>query len=49
MYSTELLLNGVGPWTCSCSYDFQVLHMKLQKYKEKTYEEAAKQWKTIKN
>ena len=40
--ATELISNGVAPWTCGTSVDFQLLLMKLQKYKERTYEEAAK-------
>ena len=39
--ATELISNGVAPWTCGSVYDFQILQMKLQKTKEKTFEAAA--------
>ena len=39
--ATELISNGVAPWTCGSVYDFQILQMKLQKTKEKTFEDAA--------
>ena len=40
--ATELITNGVAPWTCGTVCDFQMLNLKLQKYKEKTFEKAAK-------
>ena len=40
--ATELITNGVAPWTCKTSFDFQVVQMKLQKYKEQLYEAAAR-------
>ena len=40
--ATELITNGVAPWTCGTSVDFQVTQMKLQKYKEQLYEAAAR-------
>ena len=40
--ATELISNGVAPWTCGTNYEYQVCQMKLQKYKEKIFEEAAK-------
>ena len=43
--ATELITNGVAPWTCETSTDFQILHMKLQKYKEMIFETAAKKMK----
>ena len=40
--ATELITNGVAPWTCGTSIDFQVVQMKLQKFKEQIYEAAAR-------
>ncbi len=40
--ATELIPNGVAPWTCETNYDYQTLQIKLQKYKEKIFEDAAK-------
>ena len=40
--ATDLITNGVAPWICESSYDFQLLNMRLQKYKEKIFEDAAK-------
>lgn len=40
--ATELITNGVTPWTCGTVCDFQMLNLKLQKYKEKIFEKAAK-------
>ena len=40
--ATELITNGVAPWTCGTSVDFQVTQMKLQKCKEQLYEAAAR-------
>lgn len=40
--ATELISNGVAPWTCETNYDYQTLQIKLQKYKEKIFEDAAK-------
>lgn len=40
--ATELISNGVAPWTCETNYDYQLLQVKLQKYKEKIFEDAAK-------
>ena len=39
--ATELISNGVTPWTCGSTYDFQGLQIKLQKTKEKIFEDAA--------
>ena len=39
--ATELISNGVSPWTCSSSFDFQMFLLKLQKTKEKVFEDAA--------
>ena len=40
--ATELITNGVAPWTCGSNCDFQVVQMKLQKCKEQLYEAAAR-------
>lgn len=40
--ATELISNGVAPWTCGSNYDYQLVQVRLQKYKEKMFEEAAK-------
>ena len=40
--ATELISNGVAPWTCRTNYDYQTLQVKLQKYKEIIFEKAAK-------
>ena len=40
--ATELISNGVAPWTCETNYDYQLLQIKLQKYKEKIFEDGAK-------
>ena len=40
--ATELITNGVAPWTCGTNCDFQVVQMKLQKCKEQLYEAAAR-------
>lgn len=39
--ATELISNGVAPWTCKSNYDYQLVQMKLQKIKEEIFEEAA--------
>ena len=44
--ATELISNGVAPWTCGTNYDYQTCQIKLQKIKEQIFEEAAK---TMKN
>ena len=40
--ATELITNGVAPWTCKTNYDYQSYQVRLQKIKEKIFEEAAK-------
>ena len=40
--ATELISNGIAPWTCKTNYDYQLLQVKLQKYKEKIFEDGAK-------
>jgi len=40
--ATELISNGVAPWTCKDNYSYQTYQMKLQKVKEQIFEEAAK-------
>ena len=44
--ATELITNGVAPWTCGTNYDYQKFQIKLQKIKEQIYDDAAK---TMKN
>ena len=44
--ATELISNGVAPWTCNTNYDYQTFQVKLQKEKEEIFENAAK---TMKN
>ena len=39
--ATELISNGVAPWTCGTNYDYQTVQVKLQKFKEQIFEEAA--------
>ena len=40
--ATELISNGVAPWTCKTNYDYQIAQMTLQKTKEMLFENAAK-------
>ncbi len=40
--ATELISNGVAPWTCGSNYEYQLLQFKLQKFKEKIFEDGAK-------
>ena len=44
--ATELITNGVAPWTCETNYDYQTFQIRLQKIKEQIFEDAAK---TMKN
>ncbi len=44
--ATELITNGVAPWTCGTNYDYQSCQAKLQRIKEQIFEEASK---TMKN
>ena len=44
--ATELITNGVAPWTCGTNYDYQTFQIRLQKIKEQIFDEAAK---TMKN
>ena len=44
--ATELITNGVAPWTCASNYDYQTFQIRLQKIKEQIFEEASK---TMKN
>lgn len=44
--ATELITNGVAPWTCGTNYDYQRFQIKLQKIKEQIFDDAAK---TMKN
>lgn len=44
--ATELITNGVAPWTCVTNYDYQTFQIRLQKIKEQIFDDAAK---TMKN
>lgn len=44
--ATELITNGVAPWTCGTNYDYQTFQIRLQKIKEQIFDDAAK---TMKN
>ena len=44
--ATELISNGIAPWTCETNYEYQLRQFELQKSREEVYEKAAK---TIKN
>ena len=46
--ATELISNGVAPWTCGTNYDYQKAQIKLQKIKEEIFEESAKTMKSDK-
>ena len=39
--ATELITNGVAPWTCGSNMDYQMCQIKLQLEKEKIFEQAA--------
>lgn len=40
--ATELITNGVSPWTCGSRYDYQKCHLQFQLAKEKVFTDAAK-------
>ena len=44
--ATELISNGVAPWTCSSNGEYQKCQFKLQNEKEKVFEYAAKTMKS---
>lgn len=46
--ATELITNGVAPWTCGTNYEYQTFQARLQKIKEQIFEEASKTMKTDK-
>ena len=46
--ATELIPNGVAPWTCKSNYDYQVAQVQLQKTKEEIFERVAKGMNTEK-
>ena len=46
--ATELISNGVAPWTCGTNYDYQRQQLKLQKIKEQIFEDASKTMKSDK-
>ena len=41
--ATELIPNGIAPWTCKDNYDFQYAVTTLQKTKEAVFEQVAKE------
>ena len=46
--ATELIANGVAPWTCGTNFDYQTFQIRLQKIKEQIFDEAAKTMKSDK-
>ena len=46
--ATELITNGVAPWTCGTNFDYQTFQIRLQKIKEQIFDEAAKTMKSDK-
>ena len=40
--ATELISGGVAPWTCGTNYEYQVCQMGLQRFKEETFQKAAR-------
>ena len=46
--ATDLITNGVAPWTCESNNDFQVSNLRLQKIKEQIFEDSAKKLKNDK-
>lgn len=46
--ATELITNGVAPWTCETNYDYQTFQIRLQKMKEQIFDEAARKIKNDK-
>ena len=46
--ATELITNGVAPWTCETNYDYQRFRIRLQKIKEQIFDDAAKKMKNDK-
>ena len=43
--ATELISNGVAPWTCGSNLDYQKCQMRLQLEKERVFEQAARSMK----
>ena len=46
--ATDLITNGIAPWTCETNYDYQTFQIRLQKLKEQIFDEAAKKLKNDK-
>jgi CYTH domain-containing protein/predicted ATPase len=46
--ATELISNGISPKTCKSNFDYQIEHIKLQKYKEQIFLESAQKMNTEK-
>lgn len=46
--ATDLITNGIAPWTCESNYDYQAFQIRLQKLKEQIYDDAAKKMKNDK-
>lgn len=46
--ATELISNGIAPWTCGSNFEYQRCQMRLQLEKESVFEQAAKTMKAEK-
>ena len=46
--ATELISGGVAPWTCGSNTDYQTFQVRLQKEKERIFEDAARTMKADK-
>lgn len=46
--ATELITNGVAPWTCESNYAYQTFQVRLQRIKEQIFDDAAKKMKNDK-
>ena len=46
--ATELIANGVAPWTCGSNLDYQKCQVRLQLEKERVFEQAARSMKAEK-
>ncbi len=46
--ATELISNGVTPWSCETNYDYQLFQIRLQKMKEEIFDSASKKMKNNK-
>ena len=46
--ATDLITNGVAPWTCGTNKEYQDCQLRLQKFKEQIYEKGARTFKNDK-